>query len=474
VAFLARKTPDTIWAIHGALRAGAAYVPIDPEWPASRIAHVLADCDVRFIVADRVGSQHLAAVDFSVLRVTDGLLLDEDAAPLAVPRVGWHTVGEVARTELGWMDPGLSGEDIAAIFYTSGSTGKPKGVVQPHRTFTHWARWAQDLCGIGDEDRIGSVVPLHFDLAAFDAFLAVSARATLAILPDEARRFPVEMARFLEDQRVSIIYWLPSIMLDVLLRGALEQKDLSNLRTVLFAGEPFAPKHLRRWMNLASGTRFYQLYGSTEASQCTVHPIVHPPGDDTRIAIGTPRGEVRFVVVTDDGREARPGEMGELLVQGPTVMKGYWRQPDLTQAAFRQNPLHDNYSDVMFATGDLVIRSADGTLMFVGRKNTQVVKVKGHRVDLAEVEHALSQHERVLESVASVLGEAETARIEAVVLLDLDGVDEKELLRHCRAILPKYMTPAKIRILSELPRTRTGKTDRLRVAEMISNEGSGS
>jgi acyl-coenzyme A synthetase/AMP-(fatty) acid ligase len=128
----------------------------------------------------------------------------------------------------------------------------------------------------------------------------------------------------------------------------------------------------------------------------------------------------------------------------------------------------------MFATGDLVTRSADGTLAFVGRKNTQLVKVKGHRVDLAEVEHALNQHGSVLESVASVLGEAEAARIEAVVLLGSNGVDEKELLRHCKGLLPKYMTPAKIRVLPELPRTRTGKVDRLRVAQMISNGGSSS
>jgi amino acid adenylation domain-containing protein len=458
VGIYMNKGLESAIAIYGILKAGAAYVPLDPFAPVKRTGYVIKDCDIhhlitkpekveplRQILADEYPIEHVIGVEHQ-----DGLPVD---------CISW----DEARAATGKLpDLSLTEQDLAYILYTSGSTGVPKGIMHTHRSGLSFAEWGADSYGLAREDRLSNHAPLHFDLSTFDFFSAAIVGATTVIVPEAFAKFPANMAKFIEQERISVWYSVPFALIQLIQHGNIQSRDFSALRWILFAGEVFPTKHLSQLMSILPNVKYSNLYGPTETNVCTYYHVTKLPENlDETIPIGKPCQNVEDLVVDPDDQPVLPGEVGELLIRGGVVMKGYWGQPEKNQKVFYRRPVFDQFEDVFYRTGDLVQLDEDGYYHYLGRKDRQI-KTRGYRVELDEVEVALLSHPGVEEAAVYPIADGEGSNlIEASVIPKREAtLTESELMEHVAGRLPIYAKPSRIEIVLDFPRTSTGKIDR--------------
>ncbi len=275
---------------------------------------------------------------------------------------------------------------------------------------------------------------------------------------------PRELTRWIAEKEISVWYSTPSTLILMLEEGAFDARDYPHLRCILFAGEVFPTKHLRRLRRAVPGARLCNLYGPTETNVCTWHQVDELPADDREsIPIGRACANTEVVALDDAGEEAAEGEEGELWVRGPTLMLGYWGDAEKTAASLK--PLPDRGPGLWYRTGDLVHRDAGGDYHFHGRRD-HMVKVRGYRVELGEVEAALYTHPNVRElAVVAVPATGHGKKLRAyVVPHDAKEHSLIQLKAHLGQSLPAYMIPAEMECLETLPKTSTGKVDRQALA----------
>jgi L-proline---[L-prolyl-carrier protein] ligase len=467
VGVLAPKSAAAVIGVYGALKAGACYVPLDPKAPAGRLSHIVGDSDAAVIVADEATTPLAATLASAVPRPPGVVVASvpgrEEAAvgPAIVP---WAAVaGESAEP----VADGAIETDLAYILYTSGSTGTPKGVMISHRSSLTFVEWAAAAAGLSEQDRVCSPAPLHFDLSVFDIFASCQAAACLTVLPGGTATFPVSIARWLEAERITVWYSVPSVLTLLACYGSLRQFDLSGLRTVIFAGEVFPPKHLARLMAELPHPRYLNWYGPTETNVCTAFEVPAGEADARPAPIGKACANTEVLAVTSEGsRVSRPGEVGELYVRGPSLMRGYWGQSAMTSEVLVRNPFRAEYDELVYRTGDLVTLDPAGNYVYLGRRDS-MVKIRGYRVELGEVEAALYRHPAIREAtVLPMPDELLGSRLRAVVTADGAGnLSREDVLDHCRRLLPGYMVPDIVEFRETLPRTSTGKIDRVELAQ---------
>jgi amino acid adenylation domain-containing protein len=451
------KSLESLVGIYGVLKAGAAYVPLDPGAPLTRLAYIAGNAGLRCLLTstEKAGDwAELARAPIETLVVLNGDV-EPEAAPPGVDILG------PAALDAYRDDPPVvrcSPDDLAYILYTSGSTGDPKGVMLSHLNALGFVHWAADEFQVSERDRLSSHAPLHFDLSVFDLYAAARAGAAVVLVPPQISIFPVELARFMRDTEISVWYSVPSILTMLVLRGKLHEVELPTLRTILFAGEVFPTKYLHELMQLLPGVRFANLYGPTETNVCTWYEVPRFAGEPPdSIPIGKAITGVEVFAVTDDGRTAAPDEVGELYVRGPTVMHGYWGDAERTARSLE--PSEGANGHRVYRTGDLARRDADGDWLYLGRRDTQI-KSRGYRIELGEIELALNLHPDVVEcAVIAVPDDVVTNRIKAFVVTR-DAVAEADLVGFCLDRLPRYMVPEFFEFRDELPKSSTGKIAR--------------
>ncbi len=443
VAITGRKSIATLAAVHGVLEAGAAYVPIDPTAPMPRRERLLGEAQVAAILLgpDVHHDHHDAAAACRRLQLgAHELYLHR---PLTAPTQGHDRSGE-----------GPCDDPVAYILFTSGSTGTPKGVVLTHRNALHFVCWMTETFGVSRGDRIASQAPLQFDLSIFDVFGAASRAATLVLVPDAALRFPPRLAQFLADASVSVWYTVPSTLNMLAARGGLVPSMLPNLRVCAFAGEVLPPTTLRRLTTLLPEVRFANLYGPTETNVCTWFDV--PPGpwpEEMPVPIGVAIPGVELAIIDDGGRPLAAGQIGELVVRGPTVADGYFRRPDATGERFGAHVPGQGRS---YRTGDFVRAGADGVLEFHGRRDRQV-KSRGYRIELDEIEVAARRVPGMVDCVAfSVPDELVGTRVCLAAVFDDEG---ERLWSVLRDALPAAFQPDHLFLVAALPHTVSGKVD---------------
>jgi amino acid adenylation domain-containing protein len=463
VGLFLEKSIEAVAALYGIMRAGAAYVPIDPSSPLHRAAYIALDAGIAALISDSGRIAGMAEIDGRAAPCG----LCTDAAPDGF--VAWPQV--MASNEPA-PEPPVVDTDLAYILYTSGSTGEPKGVAISHRSSLTFVSWAHRTFELSSADVFSNHAPFHFDLSTLDLFGAAAAGGTVCLVPKDAAMFPVRLADWIREQGITVWYSVPSALTMLVRFGELDTRQLRSLRLVLFAGEVFPNPYLAGLMGAVRKARFYNLFGPTETNVCTYEEVHTPPSEgDPPISIGRACENARCHVVDESGAEiTTPGVEGELIVTGSGVAQGYWGDPERTQLRFPERFTHH--------TGDIVEILDDSPrprYRFVGRRD-HLVKTRGYRVELGEIEAALYAHPGVAECVAvAVPDELLGNRIVAFsVSRNGDGPMESALQAHCRARLPAYMVPERIFFIGRLPRTPNDKFDRRALAERaveLSQEG---
>jgi len=457
------KSAETVIAIFGILKAGAVYVPIDPKGPAPRAAYIIRDCEIQVLLTAAKQKNLLTPILHGAPPLR--LLLFMDSAPSMEPTdltSGRILVWPEAQTGMDEGRPDLPTihTDLAYILYTSGSTGRPKGVMLSHLNALTFVDWAVRYFDLRPEDRVSNHAPMHFDLSVFDLFASFKAGASVFPIPEEITFFPIQVAQFIQEHRLTVWYSVPSALIQLLQHGELGRFDFSRLRSVLFAGEVFPVKYLRKLKTALPNAKLYNLYGPTETNVCTIHPV-EDLGTDQAVPIGKACANAAVFALTEKEEPIRPGEVGELFVRGSTVMKGYWGHPDLTAAVLVPHPAEGGGTENVYRTGDLVTINEKGEYLFIGRRD-HMIKSRGFRIELGEIEAALVDHPGVQEAAVVGIPDEEVGnRIKAVIVPTPASIlTREEIETHCAKKLPRYMIPEIIEFCKALPRTSTGKTDK--------------
>jgi amino acid adenylation domain-containing protein len=445
------------------MKAGAAYVPLDPSAPLDRTAFVTRHCGIRHIVSASAKRRALYALTDADTSL-DCLIgvSGEDRRPARC--VGWDEV--FSHPGNAPPDVKIIEQDLAYIIYTSGSTGTPKGIMHTHHSGLAFARWAAAEYGLRPDDCLSNHAPLHFDLSIFDFFAGAVAGAATSIIPEEYLKLPPSFSQLLQDQAITVLFTVPYALIQMGLHGVLEERDLSRLRWIIFGGEPFPVKHLHDLMQKLPHARFDNMYGPAEVNGCTHYTIDELDADAPSIPIGRISQVAEALVVDAQDRPVTPGEQGELLIRSPTMMQGYWRAPALNEKAFFENNEIEGYRQIYYRTGDIVEQRSDGNFMFLGRKDRQI-KVRGYRIELDEIESALSSAKQVQEAAAYGIPDPDGNQqiYGEVTLKPGEAILSTELLAHIKSRLPWYAVPAELKIREQFPRTTTGKIDRRALRE---------
>jgi amino acid adenylation domain-containing protein len=473
VVLHAPKSVAAVSAVYGIMKAGAAYVPIEPSSPGPRLADIVAQCRPAAVVTWSGAREKLSAERCSAAGTSFVLALDDAAAFADLP-VGVVSFDDARAASAGPIgQSGAVDRDLAYVLFTSGSTGKPKGVMLSHRNALTFVSWVVDTFGLGPDDRLSNHAPFNFDLSVLDLYGAAAAGACVTLVPEGMAMFPTRLADLIERERISVWYSVPSVLTLLVTRGSIAARELDALRWVLFAGEVFPVKYLRETMAAVPRARFANLYGPTETNVVTWYEVPSlDRGRTAPIPIGKACANTDCIAVGEDGGQIEePGREGLLYVRGSTVMEGYFGRPDETAAAFSPDPFDAGGDARLYCTGDWVTLDDDGNYLFLGRRD-HMVKTGGYRVELGEIETALYSHPAVRDAVAvAVPDEILGNRIRAYVVAD--DVSEQELKAHCSTVVPRYMVPEGIEFLESLPRTATDKVDRPRLAAAASSPAGG-
>lgn len=426
--------------------AGCFYVPLDTKSPDSRVLSVLTTLEADCVITDKVHSSQLMSF------YKGKVLIIEDVITTVSPENG--NKNDNYQID---MDP------VYSIF-TSGSTGTPKGVVIAHRGVIDYIDWAVITFNITSDSVIGNQAPFYFDNSTLDIYLMYATGATLNVIPESCFAFPAKLVDYLNENKVTFVFWVPFVLVNVANLNILESKKPEYLKDVFFAGEVMPNKHLNYWRKHMPHCRYVNLYGPTEITvDCTYYEVKREFSDDESLPIGFPCRNSDVLILVDRQRLAKQGEQGELCVRGSSLALGYYNNPEKTAAAFIQNPLQSHYPETIYCTGDIVYQNELGEIMYVGRLDAQI-KHNGYRIELGEIETAI-HGTKMVDNCCVAYNYANKN-----IVLFYQSKEELNMAEFRKALsgsIPRYMLPTEYHREDVLKQNNSGKVDRAYYNKLI-------
>ncbi|KQQ75662.1 hypothetical protein ASF73_07645 [Xanthomonas sp. Leaf131] len=445
VALCLQRSVEMVIGLLGILKAGAAYVPLDPEYPSERLAYMLADSQPLAVLCD----------DYGLARIPQRAELTY--CRLDAPELPWH-----AQPTSAPQLPDLHPDCLAYVIYTSGSTGQPKGVMNAHRGVVNRLQWHQTMFPLGPHDRALQKTPFGFDISLWEIFSPLQAGARLVLARPQGHQDPQYLATVIEQRGITQAHFVPS-MLQLFLDQA-EPPRCPSLRWLLCSGEALSDALQRRCLQALPHVELHNLYGPTEAAIEVSHWQCDPQLHPGLVPIGRPIANTRLYVLDTHGQPVPVGVPGELHIGGVQVARGYWNLPELSAERFVADDHFDVHDARRYKTGDLARWLPDGNLQYLGRNDHQV-KIRGLRVELSEIESRLLAAPGVREAVVLAREDSPgltrlVAYLTALPDADAAALRPATLRAALECALPEHMLPSAWVVLPKLPLTANGKLDR--------------
>ena len=443
IAVFLPKTIESVISNIAITFSGNIYMNLDVKTPMERINNIISLIEPQLVITNstyvkQLESSGLSQQIFNIDNINFDSIIDDKL----IKRLA-----------------GLIDTDPYCIINTSGSTGTPKGVVLNHKSFVDFTEWSIDTFKFSNNEIIGSLSPLVFDIYSYELCLLMSKASTIILIPDGLAAFPIKILEILERERITFLFWVPTIMVNIANMALLENISLPSLKTVWFAGEVFPTKQFNYWKNNLKECLFANLYGPIEITlDCTYFIVDRDIPDNEPLPIGFACRNTDVLILNDEDVLVVKGEEGELCVRGTSLAMGYYNNPEKTSLAFVQNPLNKSYPEIIYRTGDIVSINNRDEIIFKGRKDS-LIKHLGYRIELGEIEHVIVNKLKIAKNgciVYNVNKKEITLFYEANQEIPVADF-RKELIK----VLPKYMIPTVYIFMKELPRNTNGKIDRL-------------
>ena len=439
VVIVASRSAALVYAMLGCLRAGLAFTVADAAYPAVRIKQIVSTLKPAVVL--RCGEATVDAGQFIVAAVPEA----PTAAQQAFPRQ------PVAL-------PAVSPEQPAYITFTSGSTGEPKGIVTHHAPLVHFIDWHVQQHGFTQADTFSLLSGLGHDPVYRDVFTPLSIGATLACPAQSTLTDPSRLASWIHQHGVSVIHLTPPLGKLIETGAHMNSQVFDQLRYLFWGGDALSPAQYQQVRAIAPNAVNVNFYGTTETPQAMAFHTLEPEAVDARVPLGKGIADAQLLVVNPANQLVSEGETGEILIRSPYLSLGYWNDPALTEAKFIANPFTGSASDRCYRTGDLGTYLADGSASFLGRGDSQV-KIRGHRIELAEIENAITRQPHIGQCVLVANQDGGATRLVAYCVAQ-QATRADELRQALAGQLPDYMVPALFVFLDALPLTPNGKVDK--------------
>jgi amino acid adenylation domain-containing protein len=447
VGICVERSLEMVIGLLAILKAGAAYVPLDPNYPSERIQHMLEDAAPQVVLTQK----ELIAT-----------LPQTQAEVIALDELLRNIAGNV-KDNLSTLELGLQPRDLVYVIYTSGSTGRPKGTAMAHGSMVNLIEWHRSTFGTEEGTRVLQFAALSFDVAFQETFSTLCTGGTLVLLDEWVRRDARALVAFLSHHSIERLF-LPPLMLQSVAEYCRTTGTLpGTLRDVITAGEQLriSPEITALFLKLP-GCRLHNHYGPTETHVVTALTLSEDPQQwPTLPSIGRPISNTQIYVLDSRQQPVPIGVVGEIYIGGAGVAQGYLGQPDLTAQRFLSDPFSTQANARLYRTGDLGRWNTDGTLEYLGRNDHQV-KIRGYRVELGEIEAQLARHVQVKEAAVIARDDVPGQKrlVAYITPRDQHEPSVEDLRAHLKAVLPEYMVPSAIVVLPALPLTPSGKLDR--------------
>lgn len=355
--------------------------------------------------------------------------------------------------------------DPFCIINTSGSTGTPKGVVLNHKSFFDFMEWSLDTFYFCTDEVIGALSPVVFDIYDYEICLMMAKGATIVLLDAGLAAFPAKLLQELQNNRVTFMFWVPTIMVNIANMDLLSRIELPSVKTIWFAGEVFPTKQFNYWREKLPKTVFANLYGPIEITlDCLYYIVDRTFQDDEPLPIGIPCKNTDILLLDDDNQLCGLDQEGEICVRGTSLSMGYYNNWDKTQEVFVQNPLNHEYPELIYRTGDIGYKSSENYLIYFKGRKDSLIKHMGYRIELGEIEHVIVNDLKAVKNCCAVY---DYAKKEIVLFFEKDKQEGKEIRKQLGSVFPRYMIPTNWKEMDELPRNTNGKIDRLFLSKLI-------